>query len=206
MIILCAEICWFFPTPLPVASGAFACDEWSSSEIRTDFYLPLTGTDAVGVKLRGGKFEIKARRGVGDSIRLSDHAIGSVELWDKWSLDSPVVRQFGEAMRSDIAMIGIEKRRWLRKYALDDDAPTIIAANAIAAEGCLVEVTSLRYADQSWWTFGMESFSQSGRQRDNLLRSAELFLRQHKLPAALEASASLSYPAWLKQLAGLERR
>ena len=87
------------------------------------------------------------------------------------------------------------------QYALDGDAPKIVDGDASnILEGCNVEVTGLRWAGQLWWSLGFEAFSQYDSQPSNLLRAVEHFLRRHEPPAALEASASFSYPAWLAQL------
>ncbi len=200
MIFRSAEVRWFFPTPLPAASAKFADNKWSFLERRVDFYFPLPGIEAVGIKLRGERFEIKARRAAAETMKLTGKAAGSVELWDKWSLDAPIVQTLREAMLADVEMIAIEKRRWLMKYALDDDAPKIVVGDATSLEGCNVEVTGLRWAEQLWWSLGFEVFSRGDRHRSNLLRAVEQFLRRYAPPAALATSASFSYPVWLARL------
>jgi hypothetical protein len=80
--------------------------------------------------LRGEKFEIKARRASGETINLTGKAAGSLELWDKWSLNAPVVQELRESMLADVEMIAIEKRRWLMQYALDGDARKIVDGDA----------------------------------------------------------------------------
>jgi hypothetical protein len=86
------------PTPLPAASAKFRYNAWSFSESRVDLYFPMPAIETVGIKLRGRKFEIKWRRGVDETIDLCGEAASSVELWDKWSFDAPIVQQLRQAM------------------------------------------------------------------------------------------------------------
>lgn len=204
MLFQTTEIRWFFRGPVPAPRDGFRYDEWSSPEARTDDYLVLAPSEAVGVKFRDGRFEIKARHGIGDETRLSAEASGMIESWQKWSLENSVA-----ALRSAVGdtdeMLAVEKRRWMLVYDLDSDAPRIAEpgareAGAMPVNRCHVEVTELTCAWQVWWSFGFEAAGTHGAELKNLLRGSQAFLQQHQVPVSLTPGLSFSYPAWLARV------
>jgi len=204
VLVQTTEVRWFFRGPAPAPSGRFRYDHWSPVETRTDAYLILAPSEAVGVKFRDGRFEIKARYGIGDETRLSPEATGMMEIWQKWSLDNGVA-----ALRSAVGdadeLLAVEKRRWTLVYDLDADVPRFAAAGAREAGAtpvnrCHADVTELSCAWQVWWSFGFEAAGTPGTELKNLLRGSQAFLQQHEVPGTLTPGSSYAYPAWLARV------
>lgn len=77
-----AEIRWFHQGLLPLPTVQWFCDGQSlSMEERTDHYLVFPGCESVGVKIREESFEIKALKGMPDSVQFPAGVSGRVECW-----------------------------------------------------------------------------------------------------------------------------
>jgi hypothetical protein len=198
------EVRWFCRGMVPrsvlewfLVGGSDPCAPAS----RTDYYLRLSDGDALGIKLREGRIEIKQRqRGYGVR-RLHQRVAGQVEGWGKWSFalagaDSGVVGGVG----SDPAWVGVKKERRLWVYQLTADQEVIaIPAGVNPAQGCGVELTQVTVGEQVWWSLGFEAFGAESTLQDGLLRIARYVLSASE-PPALDARNSCSYPQWLATL------
>jgi hypothetical protein len=206
-----AEIRWFWPTSPPPRLQDWFCDPAShpcaagGGLTRSDEYLRDPQQAELGLKCRGGKKGVEVKALV--AARASDVAAppfaGPIELWTKWTserLDLP-----------DGSTLTTQKRRWLRKFATTSTAPQEIALNEkeqpreedqpLPPRGCNVELTevSLPHGDV-WWTLGFEAFGSIRTVEDDLRAVAtELAARR---PPEFGNGLLLSYPAWLKQIAG----
>lgn len=199
-----AEVRWFYRGELP--PGVLAWFQrlggvLGAPAARTDYYLRLADGDALGVKLREGRIEIKQRQRQYGLLRLHQRAAGRVEGWRKWSFalagaDSQLVG--GVAL--DPAWVGVKKERRLRVYRLTAAQEVMaIPAGENPAQGCGVELTQVNVGGQGWWSLGFEAFGEEVTLQESLLLVARHVLSAAE-PPALDAQYSRSYPQWLVTL------
>ena len=168
---------------------------------RTDSYLLLPASDAVGVKQRQGRLEVKTR--VAGPVPYAAHgAVGRLDQWVKWSFDP--AEAIADALARALDRAGpwraVEKRRFLLKLAADEGAPAPVAASARPTRGCNVELTVLSATPGAarWLTLGFEAFGPPAGVAALLDEAvAHFFGARGAPPVALEGRDSLSYPAWL---------
>lgn len=180
-----AEIRWFLPGAPP--DEAWAWIDRPPAPARIDRYLVFPNCDAVGVKLREGALEIKARCGVPRPVEVA----GIPGFLDEW-----VKRSIPESDAHGGDWLDVTKCRaqfWIvpdgNAWHRIDEEPSV---------GCEVELTAVECRGASWTTFGFEMFGETDRPRQ-LIRAATFFLVHSPPPDALTLSSknSLSYPAWL---------
>ena len=182
-----AEVRWFFRQP-PSGAVSAAFDAAGPPETRIDSYLVLPGTDALGVKVRGGStsLEFKLRSGPGSRIDLPSGGSGQLEAWQKWSFDrSPVSRLLPRLGLPGHRWIKVVKRRRTLTIPHRDDS------------GCTVELTALEAAGRSFTTLGFEASGQSSDLVAALRSATDLFFASVELP---DADLSCGYPGWLATL------
>jgi hypothetical protein len=215
-----AELRWFFPGQVPAdVAKWFRCGElWARQPERTDEYLLLPGCETAGVKLREGRFEVKARTVAPHAVEVAPRVRGYRDAWVKWSRaveDAALARSFLRA--GDERWLGVRKQRVLRGFSLDGPqgagAPREVSAGAVRpARGCGVEITEVTVAGLDpprWWTLGLEAFDASGASGDPgpcLDAVALAFFAAAPPPVELELDASRSYASWLLQVAGSPTR
>jgi hypothetical protein len=88
-----AEVRWFGPGAIPPAiRNWFRSGERQplAEPVRVDHYLCLPGIDALGVKIRQGRIEIKQRTSQQGIVQFQERIAGLVEHWLKWSLELAV--------------------------------------------------------------------------------------------------------------------
>ncbi|MGH8579874.1 MAG: hypothetical protein ACREVK_07080 [Gammaproteobacteria bacterium] len=97
-----AEIRWFFPRALPDRLV-----QWFSQEahlehegVRHDRYLLFPSCDTVGVKLREGLIEIKARVAPPVPFNLGPGLSGRTDQWVKWSFSAAGIKALTAARRT----------------------------------------------------------------------------------------------------------
>ena len=168
---------------------------------RVDHYLRFEEGEAVGIKLREGRIEIKQRHCRLGLVRFHQRAAGEVDHWRKWGFD--VVGgdvDPGLLLAPASSWIEVEKERRLRRYLIGRDRK-ITAAHAVemCARGCDLELTRLSAEGTEWWTIGLEAFGEESFLRDHLLLAAEFVFGSEGSPV-LEAGDSASYPEWLMEL------
>lgn len=214
---------WFFRGSLPedvgnwFASGTLCAEEAE----RTDEYLLLPSCETTSVKLREGRFEIKALTQSPTELSVNNALSGQCASWVKWSQEATDLTSFRD-MITDPAdtWVFISKRRLLRIFSLDSGNPTEVdASNVITDDGCQVEITSIRAIVANsqetlsatdwdnaarWWSYSLESFSPNSSDviatnRNNLKKVAALLASE--VPFRLALSDSRAYPAWLLELA-----
>lgn len=180
-----AEVRWFAPGPPPALLGRRMDDLGAKGpERRTDEYLCLPETEALGVKLRdrGAALELKLREQALGETEFPGGAVGSPELWQKWSF--PVV---DEEARTGLglptqAWLAVDKVRRLADYP-----------------DCSAELTELQAAGEEWWTLGFEAFG-----NDQLVKAltgaVADFLSESALVEEVRRARSWAYPAWLRTL------
>lgn len=176
---------------------------------RTDEYLRLPDCETASVKLRDGKFEIKAQTSSPERVEYTEGVRGSCDTWVKWSSSAGDVAQFrSRFVREEDDWFHVTKKRSLRLYSLEGGEPAEVAVgDSLLSRGCQVELTDIGVRPalddskrlETWWSLSFEAFGQ----RQTLLQSLEfvvpLFLVEAP-PFALEYESSLSYPAWMNRL------
>jgi len=174
---------------------------------RTDLYLSLDST-GLGVKIRnsGGSLEFKLREhdygrrsfpaGPGAAgASPGGSAVAAVEAWQKWSLPQ---RRWGIPRRR-LPWVEVNKVRRMVTYELNP-AGNVAPTGGSPAEGCRVELTSLRVAGQAWCTVGFEAFGSDDRQLDALVATGNAVFAEVPAGHGLEAAVSCAYPEWLQML------
>jgi hypothetical protein len=169
---------------------------------RTDSYLLFPGCESIGVKLREGRFEIKALRGASETVRYGPDVTGRADTWVKWSHTQEGVDSWIKALGEEPeGWIQVKKKRWLRKFSLDTGKPEEAKPSEWPDEGCNVELTSVQAGGSNWWTIGFEAFGTANTLRRNLHVVAEHFFLKNTPPIPLYATNSCSYPVWLHTVA-----
>jgi hypothetical protein len=186
-----AEVRWFFRRPPPDPVGAWIEAHAGPEEWRSDAYLVLPETDALGVKVRGGtsRLEFKLRSRPAEPIVLPGDATGQREQWQRWSLSRPRWARL-------LPRLGLPKRGW-RAVAKQRRTVTLPYR---AGSGCRAELTALEADGQHWWTVGFEAYGPEPDLVPALLAALERFFAEVDLPGGLTADLSCGYPGWLATL------
>lgn len=192
------EVRWFFPGPIPPDVEAWYHHELpqaTAEPARVDRYLRLPAIESLGIKVRAGLLEVKQRRESFGPRTFSAQAEGRVERWRKWSFP---VDETDASARSWTAphhhWLDVEKARALAMmpYPLAGPRGDWIA--------CLVELTQVQVAGQTWWTLGLETARNAPPKVEVLAGVARDVLHGPGTPE-LALHASYAYPAWLGHLA-----
>lgn len=195
------EVRWFFPGAIPEAVAAWFDEApHAPAARRTDRYLLLPEQDALGLKLREGRFEAKRRQHRLGVRQFSAQAWGRVEHWRKWSF-SLEAGPVGELATPDEAWLSVDKTRRLRTYGLDAEGRPVVRApsDPEPERGCGLELTEVEAADARWWSLGFEAFgpeSTLGETFDAVV--ARVF--SNPPPTALPVGSSFGYPCWFLRL------
>ncbi len=200
-----SELRWFIRGSVPDEfSGWFSAGRPPALELREDHeYLLFPACDSVGVKARGGKFEIKARAGSSRVLPLPFRIGGRSEDWVKWSLSAEELPQFDRVLHKSGEWMRIAKDRLLYRFAGQGDGPFEISAgeNGPPPSGYSVELTKIEVEREphSWFTFGFEAFGPRPDTTGILREAVHDFFGKHGCPPGklLTRKNSLSYPAWL---------
>ena len=198
------EVRWFAPGHPPDALiRRFDHLGAPGPESRTDTYLWLPGTDALGVKLRDGgqAFELKLRQHEFGETKLAADAAGNLERWQKWSF--PIADMACRAAALGLpgeSLIDVEKNRLLLTYRLARDG-SLSAVEERAGDGCSAELTRLVLRRREWWSLGFEAFGSQDRLADALTAAVDAFFAGADLDGALDGARSCAYPAWLHSAA-----
>lgn len=210
-----AEARWFFRGNADPGAEAWITSGRQASKQgeRIDEYVLLPGCRSVGVKLREGRFEVKAATSASREFTLGSRITGRCQTWVKWSRPS----NDKAAMQDDEQWAFVRKRRVLRIFSLASaTVEEMTYGGPLLAAGCQVERTNLalilrRAPDgpprdedwedsENWWTFGFEAFGRPDRIEGHLDRMLDYFAGD-SAGITLPREASMSYPAWLAERA-----
>lgn len=200
---------WFAGYGLQLTKGKFE---------RQDYYLKLPGVASLGLKIREpkkndrdiwqGKLEAKVLVKELDMPLLTNGNSGKANQWTKFSFnlandDSTLVEIINSfSAHNNISpldpnhWIQMDKNRILVKYDFDkktfakDDNETKIA------EGCGIELTAVQLTGILYYSLGLEAFSNSGKQEENLFETIKYLFSELKVPG-LSKENSLTYPEFL---------
>ena len=109
------EVRWFYPGQVPASLPAWfrqAGGEAEEQPCRGDQYLRLENTEALGIKLREGRIEIKKRQRRLGLVRFHERVAGQVEAWRKWSF----ALMGAGALVPASSWIEVEKERTLLQF------------------------------------------------------------------------------------------
>jgi len=196
------EVRWFFEK----SQGQI--EEWfnqkgmffnkGKSNKRIDFYLPVSS--GLGVKLREGDIEIKQRfeNEKSDEFKVP----GKVETWQKWDFE------LKDSDNESAKIIKGKDKSWIRlpkerigfqyNFTGNERAQEVNIKNIIP-EGCQVEYTRLILNNKVYYTFNIESFSESGSQRNNFKKGIKLaFSELHTKSLIYENS--MGYPEFILKI------
>ena len=114
-------------------------------ERRTDVYLVLPNRPDLGIKKRQGKIEIKQRSAELGCIPINNNLVGQAEQWIKViSTQSQLDHFLIQNQLSHSPWLKVEKERQQKIF-----------------QGCPVEITQLKVAEQNRWTFAFEQLIES---------------------------------------------
>jgi hypothetical protein len=186
-----AELRWFRREPFPGPVTAWFDHAAEPPATRSDSYLVLVGSDALGVKVRGGStsFELKLRPRPGTPLALSHGGAGQLEEWQKWSFSRSGITRL-------LPRLGLPKDGWVTvgKQRRLATIPYRVGA------GCNIELTALEAVGQSWSTLGFEAFGPPVDLVPALEAAVEKFFAAVNLPGGFGTDLSCGYPGWLATL------
>ncbi len=118
MMLYSTEVRWFIPEHLPdeVLDWFKAGRVLNSEGMHVHEYLLFPDCEYVGVKLRDGRFEIKAMRGSSEPLNPNLSVAGRREQWIKWSLASNALQALDEPLHQSGQWLKVRKERFLRRF------------------------------------------------------------------------------------------
>lgn len=205
-----AETRWFFEGEgnADVREWILRSDLADSQPERIDDYLLLPDCKTAGVKIREGRFEVKAQTSAPELRHYSDDVAGYCDSWVKWSSTIPGTEGFSLDPASDERWVSVRKQRTLRLYSLEGPRPVETAPGGpFLRAGCQVEYSEVevRVPDAratAWWSFSLEAFGDSGSESAHLAATADLIF-SGGFEFIFPQEASMSYPAWLQRATNL---
>jgi len=168
---------------------------------RVDHYLCLQRTNALGIKLREDRIEIKQRLHQYGNIRFHRRVTGVIEHWRKWSLPLAATGEsLAEMLVPRSSWMGVRKDRMLRGYRCDADGQVLATPGGYADRGCHMELTGVQAGDRVWWTLAFEAYGAEPSLRGSLASTMGYILERDGPPTALDGRDSYSYATWLALL------
>lgn len=206
-----AEVRWFLEGPLPgdmqlwFEAGRLAKTEPQ----RTDEYLFLPACVTTSVKLRSGRFEVKALTQPPCSVTYRHGISGLKDAWVKWSsarIDNDTSSRLAGC--AEDRWISVNKLRRLRLVSLEGEEPVEVAPDhGWLSGGCQVELTAIeawarttkRFEAEPWWSLSFEAFGDERTMQDGLHLVVDDVFKEAP-PVNLGREDSISYPVWLQRL------
>jgi hypothetical protein len=199
------EVRWFYPGRVPAPPLAWfrqVAGEPEEQPCRVDQYLRLRSTEALGIKLREGRIEVKQRqRGLG-LVRFQEGVAGRVEAWVKWSFAlAGEDAGLAGALEPASSWIAVEKTRTLRLFQVVGEGRIVpLPAGSYETHGCGLELTRISVRGTEWWSLGLEAYGPEATLQEELVAIAKHLFARGAAPR-FEATDSCSYPKWLEGLA-----
>ena len=168
---------------------------------RVDQYLRLQRSNALGIKLREGRIEIKQRLHQYGNIRFHRRVTGAIEHWRKWSMPLATTGEgLAEILVPKWSWIAVRKERLLRGYRCDASGRVIATPGGYADRGCHMELATVQASDRVWWTLAFEAYGAEPSLRSSLTSTMGYALERDGAPTTLEARDSYGYARWLALL------
>ncbi|MDQ4141861.1 MAG: hypothetical protein M3142_15240, partial [Bacteroidota bacterium] len=141
--------------------------------------------------------------GSGSSGISNDWVKYSFELNESDAENKTLLEQFSQQSEEieENLWVRVDKERLLVKYSLDEpnNFPFITTEDAWPNEGCGVELTKIKVKQQEYYTFGLEAFSKTQREKQNLNRILNHLLTEINVKN-LHSNQSHSYPVFLANI------
>lgn len=191
-----SEIRWFSKEKEPVWNvyeQLLTKGKGSREPDRTDYYLK-SGTINTGIKIREGNHELKVKCGEDEQL---DH--GVMEHWIKWSTseEENILNMIDDEFLGD--WIAIKKKRFKKSYKITNQEKLEQLEDGFLAEGCGAEFTEIYFPslDLTLFTFGMEAFSSTSNETENLFTSLKVL---EPGTESLNTLDSFGYPELIHRL------
>lgn len=188
MVFESSEIRWFTENPKKDIENWF--NRYSSlvdKDDRTDIYLRAGIQNNMGIKIREGRFEVKAETGKSELFDLSENIHGKLEHYKKWSF--PTSEEY-VAGSSD--WIEVEKSRKAVIITGEPGNYSILSKSTRLEKGCQFEYCRLKVNNKAFYTFGFEAFGGFAiPKNDGLVR--DIFVN-----SALDSVHSMGYVEFLR--------
>lgn len=197
-----AEIRWFIQGKIPPFIFDWFIglnDNYINQPERVDYYLDLKSDDSLGIKLREGRVEIKQQIQNIGNLSPGKNVVGIAEKWRKWSLQLDEANQVLSNNLPDNEWLAITKNRIIVNYGIEEDKIVTQEEQLTYKNGCITEITSIKFKNENWWSLGLESYGEENRLLDNLILISHLLLSD-KSNVIFTMEESLSYPAWLTRI------
>ena len=209
MIWRSAEARWFISGALPdeVLRWFKAGQALDSEGVQVHEYLLFPDCQSAGVKLREGRFEIKAILAAAQPLSPDLAIKGRTDQWVKWSLESEGLESLDPTLHQSGRWLKVRKERFLRKYSADMGHLVEVTAppGPLPRSGCNIELTRIEVevTTRLWFSLGFEAFGPPAVAGKILLDALRCFFKDHgRVPGiSLSEGNSLSYPAWLVKVA-----
>ena len=198
------EVRWFMPGSIPqeVREWFVRGDPAPLQEPpRVDHYLRLQRSNALGIKLREGRIEIKQRLHQYGNIRFHRRVTGAIEHWRKWSMPLAATGEgLAEILVPKSSWTAVRKERLLRGYHCETGGQVIATPGGYTDRGCHLELTTVQAGDRVWWTLAFEAYGTEPSLRGSLTSTMSHILGSDGAPTTLDARDSYGYARWLAQL------
>jgi hypothetical protein len=202
------EVRWFLAENIPRRAEQWFRDVGEPNhllESRVDRYLRLPNDNALGIKLRENRLEIKARSATYGNVIISSSVAGRLEGWLKWSFqladDDAQAITFGG---TDPSWVSVNKERMLKRFLVRDQGAAIpVPVDDSGPKTCALELTATAALGQTWWSLAFEASGDDVQSRDRLVFTArQIFATPH--PFTFVAGESLSFPQSLRKILSLD--
>lgn len=197
-----AEVRWFYEGAVPPDVIAwFHRGERQPVEQprRVDYYLHPGSMDALGIKLREGRIEVKQRQRLQGVVHFHERVSGVVEGWRKWSFALAAAHSLaGDVGAPASSWIGVQKQRLLHNYRLVGEGQlVVIPGEDYSRQICHLELTRIQVRGTRWWSLGFEALGPESALEENLSLVIAHVLAQEPVPT-LATKNSYGYPKWLQ--------
>lgn len=201
-----AEIRWFFPGEPGRELESWFRQSFTRVAVgrRTDLYLLGTG-EALNIKLREGRLEIKQRGRTEAGFKVNSRVTGRRESWVKWPFDLAAEDlALPSAVPPTESWLPVNKNRLLRTFIPEMAEITETQAGSFPVRGCNAELTFLEVSGAPWYTVGLEAFGEKA-DRSGLLHSVADYFFDRDFPLILNQESSYGYAAWIEKLQNRKR-
>jgi hypothetical protein len=165
---------------------------------RVDQYLRLQRSNALSIKLREGRIEIKQRLHQYGNIRFHRRVSGAIEHWRKWSMPLAATGEsLAEILVPQSSWAAVRKERLLRGYRCDAGGQVLAIRGEYVDRGCHMELTTVQAGDRVWWTLAFEAYGTEPSLRGSLVSTIGYILERDGSTITLDARDSYGYARWL---------
>jgi hypothetical protein len=197
-----AEVRWFYRGSFPggvLTWFTAGSPEPEEQPPRVDWYLQIANADALGIKLREGRIELKQRLHQYGIVRLAADVDGRIEGWRKWSFPLAETQEFPEYANLEAQhWIRVRKERRLKKFSITAGGQVEpVPVGSLLSDGCNAELARVSAAGGQWWSLAFEAFGHEPDLLETLVAIAAFALGRGETPA-FHSRDSYGYPRLLQ--------